>query len=336
MSVRMEDFMAIKTEDGTAAEVLGKYMYYSLPNLVVKVDRVMDICQQIDFPIAVNTKISITDAYRSATGSIYDRIVEIFNDEKRVVKIYCRDNKKTEDNIISRELVEEILDGTTNTYRKLANFVLDKESSIMMLTDVDYTSARDIRGYFNKAEELFELYQNCLGNRSIETMAEKYIARMNAISITAKGHHYFVPKAYMHSISLLEDFLVLVGKENLYSYPDSKRDATYISMNSMYVADDDKQRGKMAREFYMDMSREIEEYQKRLSKLIQNGNTSQRILDRWELKIQSLEAKKREYETVLKKDLSGIDEEFTMLKEICNQFRMGVKSTHLFDLPMAA
>ncbi len=336
MSLSMENFMAIKTDDGTSAEVLGKYMYYSLPNIVVKVDKVKEICQQIGFPIEVNDRISITDAYRSATGSIYDRIVETVNDEKQVVRIYCRDNKKTEDNIISRELVEETLDGTTNTYKKLANFVLNKESQMLELSDVDYTSDRDIRGYFHKAEELFELYQDCLGNRSIETLAEKYITRMKAISITARGHHYFVPKAYMHSIQLLEDFMDLIAKENLYTYPDGKRDARYISMNSMYVVDDEKQRGKMAREFYQDMSREIEEYQKRIGKLIQNGNTSQRILDRWELKIQSLEMKKREYETILKKDLSGVDEEFTMLRELCNQYRMGVKSTQLFDLPTAA
>ncbi len=336
MSLRMEKFMAIKTDDGTSAEVLGKYMYYSLPNLVVKVDKVKEICQQIGFPIEVNDRISITDAYRSATGSIYDRIVKTVNDDKQVVRIYCRDNKKMEKNIISRELVEETLDGTTNTYKKLANFILDKESGIMELSDVDYTSDRDIRGYFHKAEELFELYQNCLGNRSIETLAEKYIARMRAISISARGHHYFVPKAYMHQIQLLEDFMELVGKENLYTYPDGKRDARYISMNSMYVADDEKQRGKMAYEFYLDMSREIEEYQKRIGMLIQKHNTSQKILDRWELKIQSLEAKKREYETILKKDLSGVDEEFSMLRELCNQYRMGVKSIQLFDLPMAA
>ena len=207
MSVKMENLMAIKTDDGTSAEVLGKYMYYSLPNLVVKANRVKDICEQIEFPIEVNDKISITDAYRSATGAIYDRIVETVDDEKKVTRIYCRDNMKTEDNFISRELVEETLDGSTNSYKKLANFVLNKESRTIELADVDYFSDRDIRGYFRQAEELFELYQDCLGNRSIETMAEKYIARMKAISISARGNHYFIPKAYMHHIQLLEDFL---------------------------------------------------------------------------------------------------------------------------------
>lgn len=80
------------------------------------------------------------------------------------------------------------------------------------------------------------------------------------------------------------------------------------------------------------MGREIEEYQKRIARLIQNGNSSQRILDRWELKIQSLENKKREYEKILKKDLSGIDENFTMLRDMCDQFKFAVKRTQVFGL----
>ena len=74
------------------------------------------------------------------------------------------------------------------------------------------------------------------------------------------------------------------------------RNAKYISSNSMYAADDETQRKKMAHEFYFDMSREIEEYQKNISRLIRNGNSSQRILYRWTLKIEELQRKKREYE----------------------------------------
>ena len=91
----------------------------------------------------------------------------------------------------------------------------------------------------------------------------------------------------------------------------------------------------MAREFYQDMGREIEEYQKRIIKLIQSGNSSQKILDRWELKIQALESKKREYEDILKQDLSGVDEEFTMLRDMCNQFKMSVRRSQVFGATAA-
>ena len=329
MNNSMEQFMAIHSEDGTNGDILGKYMYYSLPKLIVKAERVREICDQIGFPIMVNENISVTDAFRSATGEIHDRIEEPYGSEIKVCRIYCRDNKRVDTDVLSRELIEETLYESTNSYRKLANITLDKMSGEMVLSDVDFTSDRDILGYFEQAEKLFRLYQDCVGNRSIETMAEKYIFGLHAISISARGHHYFVPKAYMHGINLLEDFMELVGRENLFTY-STGRDAKYISINSMYVADDAKQRGKMSREFYLDMGREIEEYQRRIIKLIQSGNSSQKILDRWELKIQSLESKKREYEDILKQDLSGVDEEFTMLRDMCNQFRLTVRRSQVF------
>lgn len=329
MNNSMEQFMAIHSEDGTNEDILGKYMYYSLPKLIVKAERVREICEQIGFPIMVNENISVTDVFRSATGEIRDRIEESYGSEIKVCRIYCRDNKRVDADVLSRELIEETLYESTNSYRKLANITLDKMSGEMVLSDVDFTSDRDILGYFQQAEKLFRLYQDCVGNRSIETMAEKYIFGLHAISISARGHHYFVPKAYMHGITLLEDFMELVGRENLFTY-STGRDAKYISINSMYVADDAKQRGKMSREFYLDMGREIEEYQRRIIKLIQSGNSSQKILDRWELKIQSLESKKREYEDILKQDLSGVDEEFTMLRDMCNQFRLTVRRSQVF------
>lgn len=332
---RMENFMAINTAEGKVEEIMGKYMYYSLPKLIVKAERVKEICSQIGFPVEVNENISVTDAFRSATGEIHDRIEENLFGELKIVKIYCRDNKKVEADVLSRELVEETLFETTNSYKKLANITLDKASGEMVLSDIDDTSERDIAGYFRQAQNLFELYQQCIGNRSIETMADKYIARLHATSISARGHHYFVPKAYIHEIALLEDFMDLVAKENLFTYANN-RDSKYISINSMYVADDEKQRNKMAHEFYQDMGREIEEYQRRMLKLIQNGNSSQRILDRWELKIQSLESKKREYETILKQNLSGIDEEFTMLRDMCDQFKVTVRKSQIFGMEIVA
>lgn len=331
MSNNLQNYMAINTEDGKTQEIMGKYMYYSLPKLIVKAERVKEICRQIGFPIEVNENISATDAFRSATGEIYDRIEETGNGGVKIVKIYCRDNKRANTEVLSRELVEETLYETTNSYKKLANFSLDKVSGELMLSDVDYSSDRDIRGYFDKAQDLFQLYQNCIGNRSIETMADKYISGLRATAISARGHHYFVPKKYMHGITLLEDFMELVAKENLFTYAN-KRDSKYISINSMYVADDEKQRGKMAHEFYRDMGNEIETYQKRILNLIRNGSSSQKILDRWELKIQSLESKKREYEGILKQNLSGIDEEFTMLRDICDQFKFAVKRTQVLGL----
>ncbi|MDD6736344.1 MAG: hypothetical protein PUE13_08575, partial [Clostridiales bacterium] len=314
----MSKFMIINTENGQQSEIMGKYMYYSFPRLIVKTERVKEICEQIGFPVSVSEKGSITDAFKSATSNIYDRIEQEGNE---VLKIYCRDNKRGDNNILSRELVEETLMNSTNNYRKLANITLDKEMGIMQLSGYDLCRDSRVIQYFDEANNRFSLYRDCVSNSSIENMVEKYMASLHAISISAKGHHYFVPKDYMHKIDLLETFFELLAKENLFVYADG-RNAKYFSSNSMYVADDETQRKKMAHEFYFDMGREIEEYQKNISRLIRNGNSSQRILDRWTLKIEELQRKKREYESLLKQNLSGIDENFTLLEGMREQLKL--------------
>ena len=328
---KAENYMVINSETGQSEDIMGKYMYYSLPKLFVKAEKVKEICEKLNFPIGPRENISKTDAFKSATGDIRDRIEEKVDDNLKIRKIYCRDNIRVESDVISRELVEETLYEKTNSYRKLANITLDKATGKMVLSDVEFSSGVDVYRYFNEAERLFELYQDCIGNSGIETMAGKYVSGLHALNISARGYHYFVPKAYMQGISLLEDFMELISRENLFEYKN-KRDAKYISINSMYVVDDDKQRKKMAHEFYQSMGAEIEEYQRRIEKLIRNGNSSQAILDRWELKIRALEHKKREYETILKQNLSGMDENFMMLRSMCDQFKYNVRASSLAGL----
>ena len=132
-------------------QVMGKYMYYSLPKLVIKVEKVKEICETIGFPVDISEKVSLTDAFRSATSEIHHRIEENIGDELKIVKVYCRDNKKGVVDLLSRELVEETLNETTNSYKKLANITLDKNSGQLMISDVDVTSNRDINGYFDEA-----------------------------------------------------------------------------------------------------------------------------------------------------------------------------------------
>ncbi len=328
---KAENYMVINSETGQSEDIMGKYMYYSLPKMFIKADKVREICEKLNFPVNARENISKTDAFKSATGDIRDRIEEKVDGKLKIRKIYCRDNKRIENEVISRELVEETLYEKTNSYRKLANITLDKATGKMVLSDVEFSSGVDVYKYFDEAQRLFEMYQDCIGNSGIETMANKYVFGMHALNISARGYHYFVPKAYMQGISLLEDFMELISQENLFEYKN-KRDSKYISINSMYVVDDEKQRKKMAYEFYQSMGAEIEEYQRRIEKLIRNGNSSQAILDRWELKIRALESKKREYEILLKQNLSGMDENFMILRNMCDQFKYNVRASSLSGL----
>mgnify|MGYP000391091528 CR=1 FL=1 len=71
-------------------------------------------------------------------------------------------------------MVEETVNETTNNYRKLANIQLDKESGNIFVTDVDYFTTRDVDKYCDKVKELYNLYLDSIGNRQLETVADRF------------------------------------------------------------------------------------------------------------------------------------------------------------------
>ncbi len=112
---------------------------------------------------------------------------------------------------------------------------------------------------------------------------------------------------------------------NLYE-PVGKNVRREISINSMYVTDHEKQRKKMVLEFYLDMAKQIQDYQERIDKLIKSGSESNAILTRWLNKVRTLEDKRYEYETILKQKLDDMDSEFDYLRLLCDEYRLHVNS----------
>ena len=107
-------------------------------------------------------------------------------------------------------------------------------------------------------------------------------------------------------ISLLEDYIKALSKCNL--------NAGNVSSNSMFVANDEKQREKMTAEFYMNYKRDIEIYEERIQHFIDNGCSSAAVINRWLKKIEALKAKKTTYEQVLKRRLDDLDKDFSLLQ----------------------
>lgn len=117
----------------------------------------------------------------------------------------------------------------------------------------------------------------------------------------------------MDGVDVFEDFITLLGKLNKNGAP--------LMANSFYIIDDEKQRGKMTEEFYAAVRKEIAAYQERADYLIKSGSQSPAVMDRWVLKIQSLEEKKKHYEQVLRRELDGLDDEFGMLKFLAQELQ---------------
>ena len=73
---------------------------------------------------------------------------------------------------------------------------------------------------------------------------------------------------------------------------------------------------------YRSVRREIADYQERANYLIRSGSESAAVMERWVVKIEGLEQKKREYESVLKRELNDIDDEFSTLGYLSQELQI--------------
>ena len=193
----------LKFEDMTAAasgdsqNMLGKLLYFSLPSVLVDKDDLRQLCADMNIPYAGGNRLSVSDAFRSATGDVRDRIISEAYGERHIYQIYCRDNRRISDSVISRELVKETMHQETNQYEKLANISYDKDSQIFSYDNLAYDSQIDAMAYCRRAEELFELYQRCANRRQVETICVNFLRMLESTKLSVNGHLYFVPRHNM-------------------------------------------------------------------------------------------------------------------------------------------
>ena len=272
---------------GDEQQMLGKFLYFSLANLLVDREELSNLCESVGIPYAGCNRLSVGDAFRSATGDIRERVPVMENGETNIYLAYCRDNKHTAD-IFSRELVKETLNRHTNQYEKLANISYNKADGVFRCDNMVCDDAVDVPECCRRAEELFELYQCCANRRQIETICGNFLRSLEATKLSVTGHMYFVPRTYMEQVDIFEDFITLLSGLN--------KKATPLVVNSFYIIDDAKQRDKMTEEFYLAVKKEIAAYQEKCDYLIKSGSQSAAVMDRWVLKVRALEEKKRHYE----------------------------------------
>lgn len=309
-TMRMNEFVA--ASKGDESNMLGKFLYFSLANLLVEKEALSDLCNSMGIPYSGGTRLSVSDAFRSATGDVKDRKPVTRDGETHIYLAYFRDNKHTA-NTLSRELVKETLNQQTNRYEKLANISCDRSDGQLFCDNLVYDEDIDVRNCCRRAEELFELYRRCANRKQIETICTNFLKSMEATKLSITGHMYFVPRTYMEQVDIFEDFITLLSGLN--------KNNTPLVVNSFFIIDDEKQREKMTEEFYSAVKKEIAEYQERCDYFIKSGCQSPAVMDRWALKVRGLEEKKRHYEQVLRQELTGLDDEFATLKFLSQELQ---------------
>ena len=295
-------------------QLLGKFLYYSLADVLVKKDDFERICNALDFPYA-GRRISTVDAFRNATGKVTRRTVSGSGGTQEIFRIYCRDNQR-DGNLYSRELVRETVGLRTNRYDKLANICYDRDADRMYHDIVEDDPVLDVEQLCQSMEQKFLVFRECLGRSQIDTILLHYLETLDALPISVYGKLYFVPRDKMHKVDLFEDFLEELNRAN-------QNDKALV-VNSFFVADDAKQRDKMVSEFYTLVRKEAQEYQERAAYLIDSGCQSASIMERWIRRIHELEQKKQRYEALFRKELSETDAEFGSLQLYSQELQLRV------------
>ena len=236
--ISMNDMLGVASGDKN--NMLGKLLYFSLSDLLIDKEKLAELCAGMGIYYAGDRRVSVSDAFKSATGDIKDRIVVKNFGQQQIYRVYCRDNEHTA-RVLSRELVKETLNRETNQYEKLANISFDKESGLFGYDNLAYDSDVDAAAYCRRAGELFELYQTCANRKQIETICLNFVRSLEATKMSVNGHLYFVPRHSMEKVDIFEDFMEALSSLN--------KTKSRLMANSIYIIDDAKQRDKMTEEF---------------------------------------------------------------------------------------
>ena len=311
MANNPNNFMVVQNSTDES-QLLGKFLYYSLADVLVKKEDFERICNALDFPYA-GRRISAVDAFRNATGKVTRRTVSGSGGTQEIFRIYCRDNMR-DGGVYSRELVRETVGLRTNRYEKLANVCYDSSADVMYHDIVQGDPLLDVDQLCTDMERKFGVFRNCLGRNQIDTVLLHYLKSLDALPVSVYGKLYFIPRDKMHKVDLFEDLIGQLDRAN-------QNDKALV-VNSFFVADDAKQREKMAAEFYALARREAQEYQERAAYLIDSGCQSAAIMERWISRIEELKAKKQRYEALFRKELTETDEEFDSLQLYQQELQM--------------
>ena len=89
--INMGEFIGAAT--GDKRHMLGKFLYFSLSNLLVEKEELSALCESMGIAYAGCNRLSVSDAFRSATGDIRERVPVTTDGETNIYLAYCRDNK---------------------------------------------------------------------------------------------------------------------------------------------------------------------------------------------------------------------------------------------------
>ena len=210
MANNPNNFMVVQNSTDES-RLFGKFLYYSLADVLVKKEDFERICNALDFPYA-GRRISTVDAFRNATGKVTRRTVSAPAVRRRSSASTAATISGMETSIPVSWCARPLACGT-NRYDKLANICYDRDADRMYHDIVEDDPALDVEQLCRSMEQKFLIFRECLGRSQIDTILLHYLETLDALPISVYGKLYFVPRDKMHKVDLFEDFLEELNRQ---------------------------------------------------------------------------------------------------------------------------
>ena len=293
-------------------DAIGRIVYFSLTNLLVKKEDLDRLCGKYGIVSRSGRRIALSDAFRSATSSIGERVEVVLEEKVCSGRVFFRENYRTKSGI-SKELILEIRAGDGNRYVRLARVSLNTKTQVLCVDELAEDVPVDATLFCRIAQERFERFKRCAGRKPIETICTNYLYENRATKLGVNAHIYFLPRTSGDTAERFVRFVRALGQYNEYGTP--------LVVNSFPLLREEEQCEQMAEEFCASLEKEIEEHRDRVEYLLSTDCPSPSVMDRWVHKIWELELKRMDYEKVLGRHLLKVEPEFKELENLSKELR---------------
>ena len=123
------NFMIVQGENLDENQLLGKFVYYSLADVLVDKDDFTRICLSMNFPYAAR-RISVVDAFRNATGRVTRSITQNSHGSQEIFRHLLPRQYARWTDLFARTGARNC-GLSTNQYEKLANVCYDRDRDAM-------------------------------------------------------------------------------------------------------------------------------------------------------------------------------------------------------------
>lgn len=294
------------------AELLGKIIYFNLSNIFIDREILSTLCGEYEIPYTNGGRVSGTDAFRSATSSVSDRVAVEVEGQQLICRVFFRENRRSATQL-SKELVLEIPGHDSNHYIKLANLCFNQENQTVRNDNIVDAPCVDVQAYCALATERFERYKRCASRKKIETICTNYLHQIQATKLGSTAHIYFVPWTRAKEVERFVGFVRALRRNN--------EDGAAFEIYSFPLLKNDEMQRLISAAFCECLLKELQDCTNRVRYLIDSDSRSPVIMERWKRKIEYLERKRKEYEELLHTKMGSLDSAFDQLNALSKELQ---------------